>query len=157
MRDDGLGRTALFEQNPNGTFRNVTKTVGLNVPFPSNYAQLADLNGDGKLDLIIQGTFNFPAKVYDFSKGNKFVDITNQFNFPLTSDLPRNLKQDLQEHRSARDSIIDDFDGDGDNDIFLVRSLASTTSTVNPSVFQGANKKVVSADLMSNRLSPLLT
>ena len=146
LRDDGLGRTALFEQNPNGTFRNVTNAVGLNVPFPSNYAQLADLNGDGKLDLIIQGTFNFPAKVYDFSKGNKFVDITNQFNFPLTSDLPRNLKQDFQEHRSARDSIIADFDGDGDNDIFLVRSLASTTNK--PSVFQGANKNVVSADLI---------
>ena len=148
LRDDGKGRTALFQQNPNGTFRDVTNAVGLNVPFPSNYAQLGDVTGDGKLDLIIQGTFNFPAKVYDFSQGNRFVDITNRFNFPLVSDPQalRNKTNDFQEHRSARDSIIADFDNDGDNDFFVTRSL--TQSTCNPSVFQGTNKKIVSADLI---------
>ena len=148
LRDDGKGRTALFQQNPNGTFRDVTNAVGLNVPFPSNYAQLGDVTGDGKLDLIIQGTFNFPAKVYDFSQGNRFVDITNRFNFPLVSDPKalRNKTNDFQEHRSARDSIIADFDNDGDNDFFVTRSL--TQSTFNPSVFQGTNKKIVSADLI---------
>ena len=148
LRDDGKGRTALFQQNPNGTFRDVTNAVGLNVPFPSNYAQLGDVTGDGKLDLIIQGTFNFPAKVYDFSQGNRFVDITNRFNFPLVSDPKalRNKNNDFQEHRSARDSIIADFDNDGDNDFFVTRSL--TQSTFNPSVFQGTNRKIVSADLI---------
>ncbi len=146
LRDDGKGRTALFQQNPNGTFTNVSNAVGLDVRFPANYAQLADLTGDGKLDLIIQGTFNFPAKVYDFSQGNRFVDITNRFNFPLVADIPRDINEDFQEHKSARDSIIADFDGDGDNDIFLVRSLAQTTR--NPSVFQGTNKKIVASDLI---------
>ena len=146
LRDDGLGGTALFEQNSDGTFDDVTNVVGLNVPFPSNYAQLADVTGDGNLDLIVQGIFNFPAKVYDISNGTNLVDITNNFNFPLTSDLPKDISEDFQEHSSARDTIIADFDGDGFNDIFLVRSRAK--ETVNPSVFQGTNEKVVSGDLI---------
>jgi Ca2+-binding RTX toxin-like protein len=145
-REDGQFPTAYFEQQADGTFANRTISVGLDVPFPSRYAQLADLTGDGNLELIIQGTYNFPAKVYDISNGINFVDITNNFNFPLTSDLPTDINQDFQEHESARDSIIADFDGDGDNDIFLVRSLAKTT--VNPAVFQGSNQNVVSADLI---------
>ena len=148
LRDDGKGKTALFQQNPNGTFSNVSNAVGLNVPVPSNYAQLGDVTGDGKLDLIIQGTFNFPAKVYDFSQGNRFVDVTNKLNFPLVSDpiALRNKNRDFQEHESARDSIIADFDNDGDNDFFVTRSLARTTNY--PSVFQGTNKKIVSSDLI---------
>jgi Ca2+-binding RTX toxin-like protein len=146
IRPDGQAPNAYFEQQADGTFINRTNEVSFDVPFPSRYAQLADLTGDGNLELIIQGTYNFPAKVYDISNGNSFVDITNNFNFPLTSDLPADITQDFQEHQSARDSIIADFDGDGDNDIFVVRSLARTT--VNPSVFQGTNQNVVSADLI---------
>ncbi|MDJ0574459.1 MAG: CRTAC homolog protein, partial [Xenococcaceae cyanobacterium MO_234.B1] len=54
--------------------------------------------------------------------------------------------EDFREHSSARDSVIADFNGDGYNDFFLVRSLAKTT--VNPSVYQGSNENVVSADLI---------
>ena len=145
-RDDGQGPNAYFEQQADGTFVDKTNAVGFDVPFPSRYAQLADLTGDGNLELIVHGTFNFPARVYDLSNGNNFVDITNNFNFPLTSDLPADINQDFQEHESARDSIIADFDGDGDQDIFVVRSLVKTI--VNPSVFQGTNQNVVSADLI---------
>ncbi len=145
-RDDGQGPNAYFEQQADGTFVNRTNAVGFNVPFPSRYAQLADLTGDDNLELIVQGTFNFPARVYDLSNGTNFVDITNNFNFPLTSDLPADINQDFQEHESARDSVIADLDGDGDNDIFLVRSRAKTTTS--PSVFQGTYQNVVSADLI---------
>ncbi len=145
-RDDGQGPNAYFEQQADGTFVNRTSAVGFNVPFPSRYAQLADLTGDGNLELIVQGTFNFPARVYDISNGTSFVDITSNFNFPLTIDLPADINQDFQEHESARDSIIADFDGDGDNDIFLVRSLAKTT--ISPSIYQGTYRNVVSADLI---------
>ncbi len=137
--------TAYYQQNADGTFSDLTTTVGLNVDVPSRYAQLADLTGDGKLDLVIQGVYQFPAKVYDFSSGNGFQDVTNNFNFPLISDIPADSTEDFEDHDSARDSIIADFDGDGDNDIFLVRSNISTTA---PSVFQGTNNRVVSADLI---------
>ncbi|HHP7231572.1 MAG TPA: FG-GAP-like repeat-containing protein [Xenococcaceae cyanobacterium] len=145
-REDGQGSNAYFEQQTDGTFTNRTNAVGFDVPFPSRYAQLADLTGDGKLELIIQGTYQFPVAVYNLASGSSFQDITNNFNFPLTSDLPADINQDFQEHESARDSIIADFDNDGDNDIFLVRSLAKTT--INPSVFQGTNPNVVSGDLI---------
>jgi Ca2+-binding RTX toxin-like protein len=143
IREDGLSPTAYFEQQPNGTFLNRTTAVGLNVTSPSRYAQLADLTGDGKLDLIIQGTYQYPLKVYDIS-GSNFQDITNNFNFPLTASIPPDQTEDFLDHSSARDSIIADFDGDGDNDIFLVRSNISTTQ---PSIFQGGSQ-IVAADLI---------
>ncbi len=137
--------TSFYQQNADGTFTDRTLAVGLDIDQPSRYAQLADLTGDGKLDLVFQGVYQFPLKVYDISSGNTFQDITNNFNFPLTSDIPANSTEDFEDHSSARDSIIADFDGDGDNDIFLVRSRTSTTA---PSVFQGNNDRVVSADLI---------
>ncbi|WP_144867223.1 FG-GAP-like repeat-containing protein, partial [Hyella patelloides] len=143
-RDDGLGANAYFEQQSNGTFTNRSNAVGFNVPGSSRYGQLADLTGDGKLDLVIQGTFEFPLAVYDVSSGNNFQDVTNNFNFPLTSDNPPDPTQDFENHTSARDTVIADFDGDGDNDIFLVRS---EIKTILPSVSQD-NNRIVSSDLI---------
>jgi Ca2+-binding RTX toxin-like protein len=137
--------TSYWQQNADGTFTDRTVAVGLDIDQPSRYAQLADVTGDGNLDLVIQGVYEFPNKVYDISSGTSFQDITNNFNFPLTSDIPADSTEDFEDHDSARDSIIADFDGDGDNDIFLVRSNISTTA---PSVFQGTNNRVVSADLI---------
>lgn len=143
-RDDGLGANAYFEQQSDGTFINRSNAVGFNVPESSRYGQLADLTGDGKLDLVIQGTFQFPVAVYDYSSGFNFQDVTNQFNFPLTSDIPDDPTADFEDTTSARDSVIADFDGDGDNDIFLVRS---SVDIIEPSVAQNKGS-IVSSDLI---------
>ena len=143
-RSDGLGANAYFEQQSNGTFINRSNAVGFNEPGSSRYGQLADLTGDGKLDLVIQGTYEYPLAVYDFSSGNNFQEVTDNFNFPLTSDLPPDPTEDFENHTSARDSVIADFDGDGDNDIFLVRS---EVKTVFPSVSQD-NPRIVASDLI---------
>ncbi len=142
LREDGLGRTAYFEQQANGTFIDRTDTVGLNTDESSRYAQLADLTGDGKLDLVIQGTYTWPLKVYDFSSGTTFQDVTA--NIPKISDAPADPYSDFTDHQSARDSVIADFNNDGRNDIFLVRSHIFTPE---PSIFQGSDT-IVSADLI---------
>ncbi len=168
-REDGRAPNAYFEQQSDGTFVEKTEVVNLNVGLDtildapdvndihnngctcihcaggSRYGQMADLNGDGKLELIIHGTFQFPLAIYDVS-GGEFKNISDQINVPFTSDVPEDPSEDFQEHRSARDSIIADFNGDGYNDVFLVRSLASTT--VNPSIYQGSNENIVAADLV---------
>jgi Ca2+-binding RTX toxin-like protein len=144
QRPDNVAPNAYFEQQANGTFINRTNAVGFNVPESSRYGQLADLTGDGKLDLIIQGTYKFPLAVYDFSSGINFQDVTDNFNFPLTSDLPPDPTEDFENHTSARDTAIADFDGDGDNDIFLVRS---ETNVSQPSVSQN-NPRIVASDFI---------
>ncbi len=142
LREDNQGYTAYFEQQSDGTFIDRTFDVGLDVNESSRYAQLADLTGDGKLDLVIQGTYTWPLGVYDFSSGNTFVDVTD--TIPQLSDTPDDPTFDFADHSSARDSIIADFNNDGNNDIFLTRSRIFTPE---PSIFQGSDN-IVSADLI---------
>jgi ASPIC and UnbV/FG-GAP-like repeat len=68
------------------------------------FAQLADLDGDGKLDLII---YSQPSRVYAIGT-TPMRDITNRIIFP--------------DQTFVQDVVIEDFDGDGRNDMFLVRS-----------------------------------
>ena len=142
LRDDDQGYTAYFEQQANGTFVDKTTVVGLEVNGSSRYAQLGDLTGDGKLDLIIQGTYSWPLGVYDFSSGNGFVEVTDVV--PQLSYTPEDPSFDFEDHDSARDSIIADFNNDGVNEVFLTRSYIFTTE---PSIFQGSDT-IVSADLV---------
>jgi Ca2+-binding RTX toxin-like protein len=144
-RPDGQGPTAFFQQRPDGTFFNASSQVGLNVTEPSRYAQLGDLNGDGNVDLLIHGTYNFPLKVYDFSSNGTWQDITNQFSNlrAALDDAPSDTTEDFVDTTAPRDSVIGDFNNDGFNDIFVVRSR---TDVLASSVFQGSDT-IVSADL----------
>ncbi len=64
-------------------------------------AQLADLSGDGVPDLVF---FGQPLRVYSGTE-IPFTDITFSLGFPALRDIS--------------DAAIGDFDGDGDNDLFL--------------------------------------
>ena len=68
------------------------------------FAQLADLSGSGTLELII---YSQPSRVYAIG-AMPMRDITNRILFP--------------DQTFVQDVVIEDFDGDGRNDIFLVRS-----------------------------------
>ena len=140
IREDGLGKTTLFRQNADGTFYNARVEVGLNFNEPARSAQLADLTGDGNLDLVIQGTYTFPLKVYDFSEGT-FQDITNQF--PILSDPPADQGFDFIDHEAARDVAIADFNNDLRPDFFIARS---STKQKGSSLFQ-TSEQMVAADL----------
>jgi len=97
---------ALFEQGEFG-FTDVSDEVGLidNGSMDSHYVELADLNGDGIPELLIHQN-GFPRNVYDMSSG-VLVDVKETWNVPHTHEVV--------------DSVIGDFDGDLDNDIFFVR------------------------------------
>ena len=145
-RSDGQGQTAFFQQRPDGTFFNASSQVGLNVGNqPARYAQLGDVNGDGNVDLIIQGTFEFPLRVYSLGNNGSWQDITGSLSNLRSSlnDRPGDSTQDFQDTTAPRDSIIADFNNDGFNDIFVVRSR---TDVLTSSVFQGSDS-IVSADL----------
>lgn len=142
LRDDDQGYTAYFEQQADGTFSDRTIAVGLDVNESARYAQLADITGDGNLDLIIQGTYTSPLNIYDFSSGTTFQDVTNLV--PQLSDAPADPTFDFADHSSARDSIIADFNNDGRNDIYLTRSRIFTPE---PTIFQGSDT-IASADLV---------
>lgn len=138
-------RIAMFRQNTNGTFTDVTDEVGLDANGGSRYAQLADLNGDSTLDLIIQGTYQYPLRVYDISSGATFSDITNIIPQITSSTLPSNPNNDSGEsNNAARDSVIGDFNNDGYNDIFLVRSEVFSK---NSSITQNS-ANILGADLL---------
>ncbi len=145
-------RTALFKQNLDGTFTDVTDEVGLNVDIEKNpgenagsdYAQIADVTGDGELDLILHGTYQYPLKVYDISTP-QFQDVTDTIPLVVSSKLPNNPNIDFGRFNdSPKDSVIADFNNDGFNDIFLVRSFSYPNAS---SLYQNSDK-ILGADLL---------
>jgi hypothetical protein len=69
LRTDGQGQVALFRQEANGNFSNVTGQVGL-ANGATRYAQLGDLNGDGRTDLLkFRAGIPVPFRGRDESEG----------------------------------------------------------------------------------------
>ena len=120
---------ALFSQRqaepPAQTFvRQLPKVTG-NSCKENQYMQLADLNNDGALDLICPDQALFPQKIYD---------LTTPIATEITSTLPP-VSQTV-------DSVIGDFDGNLQTDMFVMRGIqrlsgASVTGEAN-TVIQGA-------------------
>lgn len=131
-RPDGKAPSVLFRQTANG-FEDINSLVGfrdaswsrlerllhlldnlVHLRWRRNanslsvgndrFAQLADLSGNGTLELII---YSQPSRVYAIGTMS-IRDITNRILFP--------------DQTFVQDVVIEDFDGDGHSDIFLVRS-----------------------------------
>ncbi len=94
----------LFEQTSSGTFTNVGESVGINLE-SSSFAVLADLTGDGILELISQGSSASgfePITIYD-TASSTFQNISSailpgQFTFVqdiVAADFNNDLKVDL--------------------------------------------------------------
>ena len=96
----------LFQQERTGFF-------GVNGPRESlfqesvEFANLSDITGDGKMDLIVSGG-PYPRGVYDISVP-PFEELGGTFNFP--------------KQYSVYDAVYADFNGDLRPDAFLVRGV----------------------------------
>lgn len=102
-RPDNQAPTMVFRQDINMF---TEAAVNLDVPKSAKFAQLSDLSGDGRLDLIIHG-LRFPQRVYDI-RSAPFIDLTDAIGLPATKE--------------TRDAVIADFDGDLRPDLFILRS-----------------------------------
>ncbi len=126
-RPDGLAPTALFTQTTTG-FKNESARVGLQANETSHFAQLADLSGDGKLDLVIESESQYPQKLYD------------------TTTVPfKNLTTTFPAYSNVSDAVIADFNGDLHSDVFLPRNKFVHVS----SIFQ-ADGNLALANLVTN-------
>jgi len=100
----------MMHQTPEG-FVDVTKKLGMVISKSSAFSSLADVTGDGRLDLLVHAPA-YPAAVFDLSSGQP-KDVLPTLNLPETT--------------KTKDVVIADFDGDLRSDLYVVRfSLRSS-------------------------------
>ena len=104
------GISTLFRNTPTIAGFVQKPGKGFDCPLNSNFTALADMNEDGKLDLICHHR-RYPQKIFDVHNltQGKFTDLTPQL-FDDLSSRPVNIW----------DAIIGDFDGDLVNEIVAV-------------------------------------
>ena len=115
--DSSLADPSAVFRNESGNFVEKNTQTGFDCPLRSNFSTLADVSGDGRLDLICHG-FTFPQKVYDISTV-PFTDITS--TFPKTS--------------LVFDSVFADFNGDLQIDLLSARIPGNRSNAVQVSDF----------------------
>ena len=162
-RPDGKAPSAVFRQTPNGfvlyspqaQFQHgslsrlqrigylLRNLVHLDFSMPiwiqaAEFAQLADLSGDGLLDLV---AFAKPVRLYSL-KAVPFDDFTRRIGFPGDPTESRQAncwlcflgRSDLLS--GVSDAALEDFDGDGQVDIYLARPRHPGSEVIQPTPFE---------------------
>ncbi len=120
------GVAKLFHQNSDHTFTEVTSAANLHCK-RFHYAQMVDVTGDGRLDVLCPDEATFPQKIYDTKTfpWKKIYDSEHPAAFlPLV--------------HNVADSAIADFNNDGQMDMFILSGVQNRPS----SVVQGGNNRI---------------
>jgi hypothetical protein len=120
------GVAKLFHQNGDGTFTELSNAANLHCK-RFHYAQLVDVNGDGRLDVLCPDEATFPQKIYDTRTfpWKKLYDSSQPAAFlPLV--------------HNVADSAIADFNNDGQMDMFILGGVQNRPS----SVVQGGTNRI---------------
>ena len=112
-----LGPNALFRNNGDGTFTDVTTPVVALADRICVSAVFGDTDNDGDEDLYVTSTRGGNAFLRN-EGGGRFVDVTKEAGLSWTG------------HSQA--ATMFDADGDGDLDLFLANTAMWTTSTRDP-------------------------
>lgn len=117
-RVDGLFPSTVFRQNSNGTFDDVGETVAPQLRSSAQrLGNLADINGDGNLDLLVEGT---------------------RFILDMTTEPFTNITNSVGGGISGTDAITADFNGDLLSDVYLTRrNRAAQLGQKNPNNVRG--------------------
>jgi len=103
----GAGKNSLY-RNEQGRFREVTAERGLSGERPTARAVAADLDGDRRMDLVEVGAAGStapPVRLF-LNRAEGLVESSADLGLSYPS--------------TAVDAIANDFDGDGENDLFVL-------------------------------------
>lgn len=103
---------SLLQQQPDGTFMDVTVRAGIDVVAPSQVAAFGDIDNDGDLDLFVgcesirtQSGWSYPSRLYRNLGQGRFEDIA--------------ASAGVQNNAYCKGAAFGDFDGDGLLDLFV--------------------------------------
>jgi tetratricopeptide (TPR) repeat protein len=99
---------ALYRNNGNGTFTDVTQTAGVGHDGSAKAAAWLDYDADGVLDLFVVNSYEQPDVLYRNNGNSTFTDVTETAG--------------LDGKTWGEAFAFSDYDGDGDIDIYLVTS-----------------------------------
>ncbi len=105
-RTGALVTSTIFAQTNTG-FEDVNSLAGFNIEKNAGLAQLADITGDGNMEIIVDGN-PYPTHIYDTSV-SPFNELTTNLNYP--------------EIYNVQDAAFADFNGDLITDLFIVRGV----------------------------------
>ncbi|MBN9517300.1 CRTAC1 family protein [bacterium] len=118
-----LPTQALYRNNHDGTFADVTAVVGLNVTLYAMGAAAADVDGDGWTDLFVAavGASKLFKNVAAPTGGRRFAEA--DAGVAGGAELPTPFDTHAQPIPFPASAAFLDYDGDGDQDLFVCRYL----------------------------------
>ncbi|QDU24340.1 CRTAC1 family protein [Urbifossiella limnaea] len=116
-----LPTQALYRNQGDGTFADVTAAVGLNVTLYGMGAAAADVDGDGFTDLFVAGVG--ASRLFRNDGGTRFIDITSAAGVAGGAELPTPFDTHAGPVPFPASAAFLDYDGDGRPDLFVCRYL----------------------------------
>jgi hypothetical protein len=115
---------ALYRNNRDGTFADVTAAAGLDVALYAMGAAAADVDGDGWPDLFVAavGASRLFKNVAG-PHGRRFVDVTKAAGVAGGDELPEPFAPHTRPVPFPASAAFLDYDGDGRPDLFVCRYL----------------------------------